>query len=56
MLALAVLWLGKQKNGLQFISKFQQMASCCWYLCDLHYCTKTIFTITSYLHCNYVYK
>jgi len=32
---------------------FSKPASCWWYLCYSHYCTKTIFTISSYLHYRY---
>jgi len=46
--------LGKQEKGLAVLfPNFSKCASCWWYICDLYYCATTIFTISSYLHCNY---
>jgi len=46
---------GKQEKKFAILfPNFSKCASFRWYLCDLHYCTKTIFTISSYLHYSYV--
>jgi len=45
---------GKQEKVFAVLfSNFSKCASW-WYLCDLHYCAKNTFTISNYLHYNYV--
>jgi len=52
---LEALRLGKQEKRFAVLfPNFSKRASCWWYFCDLHYCEKTIFIISSYLHYNYV--
>jgi len=46
---------GKQEKRFEVLfANFSKCASCWWYLCDLYHSAKTIFTISSYLHYNYV--